>query len=587
MKKTLELAWGVIRRPAFTFKRIKEEKPLGRGIFIAFLPLFIMFYISIFRESGEWETFIASIPYTYLVIMSYTALLNFTARLLKGKSEYKSLLISNFFISGVIGSIKCLVRTGLFFTKHPSVATVCGPGGCHTVDVPLFSQFTLGSLCEILFAFWMFFLLILALKEIYKFSASNTMTTFGFTFLLILPLFIATIPNLYSTSLPICIIILALLICIIFALIFRKVLLEETFRRKTFYFFAIFGALLIVLLRVEMLNGVTIPGNIQARYCVYPEKIIIGSKGNIYVTSIGFGGIYKFDSEGEFLRRFESDYPHKIAANGKGIIYIAGWEHKKGYKIQKLTENGKPIETIFLKPLPPVSTGYIKDMDVDSQGNIYFLANMEGILKKREYKIQKFSPEGKFLTEFGEEGKGDGQFCLPGAMTMDERDNIYVTGTYTYRFQKFDSKGRFVKIFKGPKEKDPEYRGIFLWDIEIDKKGNIYTLSEYLEKELKEEIKTWKVRKFNKQGEPVMTIEITGNGYKKYWRPEEMAIGKNGCIYIADPYNHRIQIFDNQGNFLKNIKHNPFMIKWYGESLIGRLLESISYHKPFFRRAKK
>lgn len=586
MKKTLELAWGVIRRPTPTFRRIKEEKPLGRGIFIAFLPLFIMFYISIFREIGleigGREVLIVVIPFTYLVILSYTALLNFTARLLKSKNEYKNLLISNFFIFGVIGSIKCLVVTGLSLSKYPLTATVCSPAGCHAVK----SLSPQSILITLLFAFWMFFLLILALKEIYKFSASNAMTIFGLTFLLILLLFIVTIPNLYSTSLPICIVILALLICVILILIFKKVLSKETFRRKTFYFFAIFGALLIVLLRVEILNGVVIPGNIQARYCVYPQKIITGSRGNIYVTSIGFGGIYKFDPEGKFLGRFESDYPNKIASGSEGIIYIAGWGYKKGCKIQKLTEDGKPIETILLKPPFPISTGYIKDMNVDSQGNIYLLiSHSQRIPKKTEYKVQKFSPEGKFLMEFGEEGKGDKQFYLPWSIAIDEKGNIYVTGMY--RFQKFDNKGRFVKIFKSTKERDPEYCGISSWNIEVDKEGNIYTLSQYLKKELKEEIKVWKLKKFNRQGKPIMTIEITGNGYEKFWHPAGMAIGKNAYIYLADPYNHRIQVFNNQGKFLKNIKHNPFMIKWYEESLIGRLLESISYHKPFFRRAKK
>lgn len=42
MKKTLELAWGVIRRPAPTFRKIKEEKPWGRGLIIFLLAIILV-----------------------------------------------------------------------------------------------------------------------------------------------------------------------------------------------------------------------------------------------------------------------------------------------------------------------------------------------------------------------------------------------------------------------------------------------------------------------------------------------------------------------------------------------------------------
>lgn len=567
MKKTLELAWGVIRRPAPTFRRIKEEKPLGRGIFIVFLFLFIMLYISFLRGSGESIGVILSIPLVYLIIMAYSGLFNFMARLLKTKSEYKSLLISNFFISGVIGSIKYLVRTGLSFTKHPPIATVCGPGGCHAVDVSLFSQFTLASLCKILFLAWAVFLLIVALREIYRLSTSKSIVVLCLTMLLILPFFVVTVPNLYSASLPICIVILALLICVTLTLIFRKILLGKLFRQKVLYSLSIFGALFIALATIANLNTIVIPNRIVNKYCVIPEEIASDGGEYIYVTSWIFDNIYKVDSEGRFLAKFTGYRLKKIKVDEKGIVYVfcQGTEDEKYWKVQKFTPEEKFIADVFLKP--PKVTIYTKDFDVDSNGNIYVLANL-ATYGKADYKLHKFNAKGEFLLVFGESGEGVREFCIPQAMAVDQEGNIYVVSMY--KIQKFNSDGQFIKVFKGQEEKDIKYCGIMPRDIEVDKKGNIY-ISTMLgfEWTKKKKVGVWTIKKFDSHGRPLMNLKLSKEE-EGIVHPGQIAIDREGNIYVADGRNYKIRIFSTEGKFLRDIQHNPFMIKWYKESFLGR-----------------
>lgn len=559
MKKTLKLVWGVIRRPAPTFRRIKEEKPLGRGILVALIPLMIVFSIAIIRELWMEIELTPLIPFPYLVIAAYPVLFNFMARVLKEENEYKSLLIVSLFIFGVVATIGCLIMIGVSFITDWEIGKSL-------------------ALCQVLLILWLFSLLILALREVYKITTSKAMAIFGLTLFLTLPLFIVTIPNLYTFSLPLAIVISGLLICFVIALIFKRILLGSLIRKKILYSLSLLGSLFIVLLIAAGLNMVRIPGIIMERYCISPQSIAIDQQSNIYVASVfQFGKIFKFNSSGKFLDKFKGNIGYQIIIDYEGMIYLAAPQLREGsWHFQKFNEEGKLISSISLKLKEPTDKDYLnrlKDIGINGQGNIYILARLEKD-KKVEYKVQEFNPEGELLMEFGKKGKGDEEFHAPWAMTVDREGYIYITGLH--KIQKFDSNGRFIKVFKSPKEKDLAYLGQLPMDIEVDKEGNIYVLVMDWEIEGEKKIRVSKVKKFDFQGNLLMSIGNRKKEEEDFWFPDEIAVDSKGHIYVADHINYRIQVFDKQGEFLRSIKHNPFMIKWFSKSYIGWMLDKVS-----------
>ena len=559
MKKTLELAWGVIRRPAPTFRRIKEEKPLGRGILVTLVPLVIVFSIAIFQELWRGIETIPRLSFPYLVIIVYPVLFNFMARVLKEGNKYKSLLIANLFIFGVVATIGYLIMAGVSFVTKWQMG----------------KSF---ALCQLFLILWLLSLLILALREVYEIATSKTIAIFGLTLFLTLPLFIVTIPNFYTFSLPLAIVILGLLICFVVALIFKRVLLGSLIRKKILYSLSLLGSLFIILLIAGSLNMVGIPGIIMTRYCTSPQSIAIDDLSNIYVASLLQPyTVFKFDSSGKFLDKFKKDFGYQVIIDYEGMIYLAVPQLRKGiWHLQKFNEEGELIGLISLKMKEPTDRDYLnrlRDIGIDGQGNIYILARLE-IDKKAEYKVQKFNPAGKLLMEFGKKGKGDREFHVPWAMTVDREGYIYVTGLH--KIQKFDSNGKFIKVFKSPKEKDAAYLGQLPMDIKVDREGNIYVLVMDWEIEEERKIRVSKVKKFNSQGNLLMSIGSKEKEEENFWFPDEIAVDSRGHIYVVDRINHRIQVFDKQGEFLRSIKHNPFMIKWFSKSYIGWMLDSVS-----------
>ena len=60
-------------------------------------------------------------------------------------------------------------------------------------------------------------------------------------------------------------------------------------------------------------------------------------------------------------------------------------------------------------------------------------------------RIQKFSPDGSFVSKFGSEGDGPGQFKSPQGIAIDEDNHIWVADTGNKRIQEFTGDGTFIK----------------------------------------------------------------------------------------------------------------------------------------------
>jgi len=74
---------------------------------------------------------------------------------------------------------------------------------------------------------------------------------------------------------------------------------------------------------------------------------------------------------------------------------------------------------------------------VDSAGNVY-------VADSDYHRIQKFTSEGQFISQWGTPGSGDGQFNEPHGIAVDGSGNVYVADYGNQRIQKFTSNGQFI-----------------------------------------------------------------------------------------------------------------------------------------------
>ena len=88
--------------------------------------------------------------------------------------------------------------------------------------------------------------------------------------------------------------------------------------------------------------------------------------------------------------------------------------------------------------------------------------------------IKKFDSDGNFITSWGTEGTGDGQFLHAHGIDIDSSDNVYVSDDDRNNIQKFDSDGNFITKWGSEGYGDGQF-----WlphDIAIDSSDNVYVV---------------------------------------------------------------------------------------------------------------
>jgi DNA-binding beta-propeller fold protein YncE len=125
---------------------------------------------------------------------------------------------------------------------------------------------------------------------------------------------------------------------------------------------------------------------------------------------------------------------------------------------------------------------------------------------------------------------------------------------------KFDPEGRVVMVFgrkqeasdegteplKHPKPPLPPVDGMFrqVTDMAWDAAGNTYISDGYINS---------RVAKVDKNGNWLKSWGEPGDQHGQFSVPHSIAVDSKGNVYVADRGNRRIQVFDGDGNFLRQI----------------------------------
>ncbi|MFC1513389.1 NHL repeat-containing protein [candidate division KSB1 bacterium] len=75
------------------------------------------------------------------------------------------------------------------------------------------------------------------------------------------------------------------------------------------------------------------------------------------------------------------------------------------------------------------------DVFLDKEENIY-------VLDMGNFRIQKYSTDGKYIQTFGRQGGGPGELSMPLSMAIDSQKNLLVTDFGNSRIQKFTMEGK-------------------------------------------------------------------------------------------------------------------------------------------------
>lgn len=157
----------------------------------------------------------------------------------------------------------------------------------------------------------------------------------------------------------------------------------------------------------------------------------------------------EYDASGRLVRSWGQGmyvWPHGIYLDDDGNVWTtdARGGDGKGHTVTKRTRDGRLLMTLGTPGVAGDGHDTFDgpaDVVVAPNGDI-FVADGHG-----NDRIVKFSKDGEYLMEWGEEGSLLGEFNEPHSLAFDSRGRLFVGDRLNQRIQVFDQNGRFLAVW--------------------------------------------------------------------------------------------------------------------------------------------
>lgn len=194
----------------------------------------------------------------------------------------------------------------------------------------------------------------------------------------------------------------------------------------------------------------------------------------------------------------------------------------------------KKLPFAYAQITPFIKISMPQDVAAGPSGNIYTTS----ITEEGSYKVVGFDRIGEKICDFGKVGSRPGELNFPQGIAFDKNGEIYIAERNNGRISIFDLKGNFKRFVA-------ELGLIY---------GRTYSPEGIcLHKDfiLLADTRNHRIQIFNKQGEVVFVIGELGDGDDQFRLPTSVAVTKNDLIYVVDSKHNYIKVFSIKGNFIK------------------------------------
>ena len=294
-----------------------------------------------------------------------------------------------------------------------------------------------------------------------------------------------------------------------------------------------------------------------------PMAITIDGEDNVYVGN-STGTICIFDKQGSFLRQFGS-YGSELGQfnqirgmhiDRKGRLYVSEWTsnriqifpgspsmgEQKGEGDAAIEEpEAEGVETFGLsKPaylIGPSSSIPIKVLSgIKQSSGIAAGKNGEVVVISEDlYKVFVYSPKNDYqlYAEVGGKGDLDGKFSTPSGVAVTP-DNLIIVSSYN-KLQWFTMEGNLVYAVGRRGKEEMEFQNPT--DIAIDRDGRIYVI----------DMSNKRVQILNGDATYHSCFTFPLLDPEKDRPPGALAINSKGNLYFADARNHCVHVLSSRG----------------------------------------
>ena len=220
-------------------------------------------------------------------------------------------------------------------------------------------------------------------------------------------------------------------------------------------------------------------------------------------------------------------------------VQVASAQHSP----EALNDLPNPYERIYPWAQMPEGLAWAQTIGVEQgpDGNIYALHRCfeNSCIDRDEPPILVFAPSGEFVRSWGE-----GMFVRPHGFHIDSEGNVWATDDRAHVVFKFSDQGELLMTLgkagvsgDGPDVFDQPT------DVLVAPDGNLFVTNGH-------GMGANRVMKLTSDGGFIKAWGSSGSGPGEFDIPHALAMDSQGRLFVGDRNNARVQIFDQEGNFI-------------------------------------
>jgi hypothetical protein len=178
-------------------------------------------------------------------------------------------------------------------------------------------------------------------------------------------------------------------------------------------------------------------------------------------------------------------------------------------------------------------------LDVDSEGSIY-------IIDRGKHQLLKFSPNGQPMQQIGGFGSGTEQFDDPRDVDAHTTLSVFVADYNNNRVMRYDRRLNFIGSLTSQWPEPFDFDRVL--SIAVSSQYDLFLLEDGSKR----------VMKFSRFAEPKESFGGIYETYGQLLEPARITIEDNKRLFVADPAQKAVIVFDYLGNYVSNLSHPDF-----------------------------
>ncbi|MEZ5400729.1 MAG: peptidyl-alpha-hydroxyglycine alpha-amidating lyase family protein [Bryobacteraceae bacterium] len=287
------------------------------------------------------------------------------------------------------------------------------------------------------------------------------------------------------------------------------------------------------LAAADLANAPKLPHKLVADWAQLPagwnfgetSGVAVDKDDHVWVFNRGPHPVMEFDKYGRFVQAWK-DVPvissHGIEIDPFGNPWLVD---VKGHSVAQYTRAGRLRMIIANAGRTPGdnTTQYAFNQPtglVFAPNGDFYVSDGYG-----NSRVIQYSKDGVFIRQWGEKGKGDGQFDLVHDVVLDSKGRVYVADRTNERVQVFDAQGKFIAKWTGVGAP---------WGLAYSPKDDSIYMADGVNN---------RVVKLDLDGHVLGVLSGFGKAPGKLDFAHHIAVDSDGSIYVAEIKNWRVQKF--------------------------------------------